>query len=71
MNRFTIARISIFESDLEELKKKTGESTNREAINKAINHYIYCPFRDKEIKHSEKKKRKAGRKPPYLDKFTP
>ncbi len=29
---------------LEELKKKTGESSTKDAIYKAIEHYLACPY---------------------------
>jgi hypothetical protein len=56
------------EDILEELKKKTGENTNKEALAKAIYHYILCYEAGKgEIKYEKPKK--AGRSPFYLDKI--
>lgn len=70
MKRFIIARSSLLESDLKELKEKTGESTNNGAIATAIMHYICCPYAVKIKKSIEKKERKrTGRKPSYLAKF--
>jgi len=52
---------------LEKLKKKTGEKTNKEALAKAIYHYILCTEVEKDQSIRDKK-RKAGRSPFYLDK---
>ncbi|MET1124869.1 MAG: DUF5371 family protein [Archaeoglobaceae archaeon] len=33
---------------LEELKKKTGESATKDAIAKAVEHYLRCPYTHEE-----------------------
>ncbi len=49
---------------LEELKKKTGESSTKDAIAKAIEHYLACPYTheepfEKKLEEVLKKKRRA------------
>lgn len=72
MGRFITATTSLTESDLEELKRKTGKSSNKEALGTAVAHYISCFCEDKyeRIEHVEEKERsRAGRKPFYLAKL--
>ena len=48
---------------LEELKKKTGESATKDAIAKAVEHYLVCPYTheeplEKKLEEVIKKKRR-------------
>lgn len=58
---------------LEELKKKTGESTNKESLARAVYHYLYCPYIEEgqwERQDEEPSKRtKRGRRPFYIEKY--
>ncbi len=38
------------EDVLEELKRKTGEKTTKDALLKAIEHYLCCPYAERERK---------------------
>ncbi len=38
------------EDVLEELKRKTGEKTTKDALLKAIEHYLRCPYAERERK---------------------
>jgi len=67
MERLVTVTTRIPRDVLEKLKKKTGEKTNKEALAKAIYHYILCTEVKKEKEIPEKKK-KAGRSAFYLDK---
>jgi len=42
------AQTVITEDDLEALKRKTGESSTKDSISKAIEHYLVCPYTDDE-----------------------
>ncbi|MFW5935920.1 MAG: DUF5371 family protein [Candidatus Hadarchaeota archaeon] len=56
MGRLIIVKTSLFEGDLEELKEKTGKSTNKDAIAMAIAHYNRCSnVKDKRERCIEKK----------------
>jgi|Deesub1362B_J571_1020462.scaffolds.fasta_scaffold00799_14 hypothetical protein len=68
MEKLVTVTTRISDEMLKELKKKTGEDTNKEALAKAIYHYIVCPEAEKEKNLTEKKK-KTGRYPFYLDKI--
>jgi len=68
MEKLVTVTTRIPDEMLEELKRKTGEDTNKEALAKAIYHYIVCPEAEKEKNLNERKK-KAGRSPFYLDKI--
>ena len=67
MERLVTVTTRIPEDVLKMLKKKTGEKTNKEALAKAIYHYIICT-EVKEVQNTREKKRKTGRSPFYLDK---
>lgn len=68
MEKIIIVQTKLPKDTLEELKKKTGESTTKEALSKAINHYIDCFMAEKEHKKVRKaKKRRSGRIPVYLN----
>ncbi|AGK60183.1 hypothetical protein Asulf_00148 [Archaeoglobus sulfaticallidus PM70-1] len=44
MVKIVHAQTVLPESVLEELKKKTGESATKDAIAKAVEHYLSCPY---------------------------
>ena len=68
MEKIIIVQTKLPEDILEELKKKTGESTTKEALSKAINHYINCFMAEKEQKNVRRvRKRRSGRIPVYLN----
>lgn len=70
MGRSIVVKSDLNKKDLEELKKKTGENTYKEAIKTAVNHYICCPYADRSRNKLEEEERsKAGRKPLYLAKI--
>lgn len=50
MEKIIVLQIKLPKDVLEELKKKTGEATTKEALSKAINHYINCFMAEKEQK---------------------
>ena len=41
-SKIVYAQTLLFEEQLEELKKKTGEKTIKDAIYKAVEHYLEC-----------------------------
>lgn len=47
----------------DELKRKTGEKTTKDALMKAIEHYLFCPFTDTDpiTVRLEKVKKEGGR----------
>jgi hypothetical protein len=50
MSKIKYAETYLFDDDLEKLKEKTGEDTTKEALSKAIHHYIECEFiKDKKV----------------------
>lgn len=68
VEKIIIVQTKLPEGILEELKKKTGESTTKEALAKAINHYINCFMAEKEQKSVRRvRKRRSGRIPVYLN----
>lgn len=67
MEKIKIIRVEIPEDVLEMLKRKTGENTNKDAIIRAVEHYINCPLVKE--KNNKDKRRKAGRHPIYLVKL--
>jgi len=48
MVKIVHAQTVLPEDTLKELKRKTGESTTKDAIAKAIEHYLKCPYTDEE-----------------------
>jgi hypothetical protein len=48
MVKIVHAQTVLPESILEELKKKTGESATKDAIAKAVDHYLMCPYTHEE-----------------------
>ncbi|MFO7968171.1 MAG: DUF5371 family protein [Archaeoglobaceae archaeon] len=68
MEKIIIVQTKLPKDILEDLKNKTGESTTKEALSTAINHYINCFMAEKEQKRTRKaKKRRSGRIPVYLN----
>jgi len=43
MERIVHAQTVLLESKLEELKEKTGEMATKNAIARAVEHYLICP----------------------------
>ncbi len=48
MTKIVHAQTVLPENVLEELKKKTGESATKDAIAKAVEHYLICPYTHEE-----------------------
>jgi hypothetical protein len=68
VEKIIIVQTKLPEDVLDELKQKTGEATTKEALAKAINHYINCFMAEKEQKNVRKvRKRRSGRIPVYLN----
>lgn len=40
-------RTALHEDVLEELKRKTGKRTTKDALAEAVEHYLKCPFTDR------------------------
>ncbi|AEA47096.1 MAG: hypothetical protein DRO98_00990 [Archaeoglobales archaeon] len=63
MVKIVHAQTVLPEHVLEELKKKTGESATKDAIAKAVEHYLMCPYTheeplEKKLEEVLKKKKK-------------
>ncbi|MBO8181731.1 MAG: DUF5371 domain-containing protein [Archaeoglobus sp.] len=63
MVKIVHAQTVLPESVLEELKKKTGEGATKDAIAKAVDHYLMCPYTheeplEKRLEEVLKKKKK-------------
>jgi len=54
MERYVKATALLPDYVIEELKRKTGEKTNKEALAKAIYHYVGCIDAKKELMQKEK-----------------
>ncbi|GEM_PF-450334 len=67
MERILIVQTKLSEDVIEELKRKTGERTIKDALAKAVYHYLSCPNVESISKdaNSERKVR-SGRFPLYL-----
>ena len=48
MAKIVHAQTVLPEEVLEELKKKTGENATKDAIAKAVEHYLVCPYTHEE-----------------------
>uniref|UniRef100_A0A7C4S567 Uncharacterized protein n=1 Tax=Geoglobus ahangari TaxID=113653 RepID=A0A7C4S567_9EURY len=48
MTRIVHAQTVLPEEVLEELKRKTGEMTTKDALAKAVEHYLICPYTHEE-----------------------
>lgn len=67
MKRFVYVNVELQDNKIQELKKKTGESTTKEALSKAINHSVNCFMSEKDENRTYKaKKRRNGRTPVHL-----
>ena len=53
---------------VEELKRKSGKETIKDALSEAVYHYINCPYHEK-IRTTLKVSKMRGRKPLYLKDF--
>jgi len=49
MTKIVHAQTVLPENVLEELKRKTGESATKDAIAKAVEHYLICPYTHEEL----------------------
>ncbi|AEA47453.1 hypothetical protein Arcve_1450 [Archaeoglobus veneficus SNP6] len=67
VEKLVIVQTKLPEDVLAELKKKTGEKTTKEALAKAIDHYLECSNIEPTPKVSGAKKRRSGRLPVYLN----
>ncbi len=65
MEKYIIAQTKLPEDTIQKLKEKTGESTIKEALAKAIEHYLACSYVEPPKKVGQKKRR-SGRLPVYL-----
>jgi hypothetical protein len=52
----------LMEEDIEALKSKTGESTTKDAITKAVNHYLECEYTKVEDMFAKKLQKVIKRK---------
>jgi hypothetical protein len=52
----------LMEDDIEALKSKTGESTTKDAITKAVNHYLECEYTKVEDMFAKKLEKVIKRK---------
>ncbi len=64
MTKIVHAQTVLPEDVLKELKKKTGESTTKDALAKAVEHYLKCPYThedtfEKKLEEIIKKKKKV------------
>ena len=68
MGRLVIVQTKLPEDVLIELKKKTKEETTKEALAKAIYHYLECKYTEitTETTSPKEVKKRAGRIPVYL-----
>jgi len=48
LTRIVHAQTVLPEEVLEELKRKTGEMTTKDALAKAVEHYLICPYTHEE-----------------------
>ncbi len=66
-DKIIIAKTEISKTDLRELKEASGAETNKEALNRAVKHYIECQRTDGSDKKQKRSRRKRpGRKPVYI-----
>ncbi len=65
MEKYIIAQTKLPEDTIQKLKEKTGESTIKEALARAIEHYLTCAYVEPP-KKGKQKKRRSGRLPVYL-----
>ncbi len=65
MEKYIIAQTKLPEDMLRKLKEKTGEKTTKDALAKAIEHYLMCAYVEPP-KNTHPKKRRSGRLPVYL-----
>ena len=48
MNKIILAQTHISKEQLKKLKEKTGETSNKEALAKAVYHYLECEYIEEE-----------------------
>jgi hypothetical protein len=63
MVRLVHSQTVLTEEVLAQLKERSGESTTKDALAKAVEHYIQCPYTDSDMLESrlEKVIRKRGK----------
>ncbi len=70
---YKTASTTLPEEKLAELKKKTGEDTNKESLAKAVYHYLACPYVEeaqwKGWSEDSGEKSRRGRRPFYIEKY--
>jgi hypothetical protein len=67
MERFVIVQTQLSDETIKKLKEVTGENTVKEALSKAIMHYIGCEHAKVHVGEVKKAKRRGGgRYPVYL-----
>ena len=65
MEKYIIAQTKLPQDTVQKLKEKTGEKTIKDALAKAIEHYLVCAYVEPP-KKGKQKKRRSGRMPVYL-----
>jgi len=65
VEKYIIAQTKLPEDMLKRLKEKTGEKTTKDALAKAIEHYLMCTYVEPP-RNIQPKKRRSGRLPVYL-----
>ncbi len=67
MGKPIFVQVKIPQEVLEKLKEKSGESTTKEALYQAVDHFINCFMAEKEKKNDKENKKRTGRDPIYLE----
>jgi len=67
VEKLVIVQTKLPEDMLAELKKKTGEKTTKEALAKAVDHFLECSHVKVMPKVAKARRRRSGRIPVYLD----
>lgn len=62
MSKIMHVQTVLTEDDIEALKQKTGESSTKEALNKAVMHYLECEYTQAEDMWAKKLERVIQRK---------
>jgi hypothetical protein len=62
MGKITHVQTVLTEEDIESLKQKTGETSTKEALAKAVSHYLECEYTKVEDMWAKKLERVVQRK---------
>ncbi len=62
MTKIMHAQTVLTEEDIEALKQKTGESSTKDAISKAVSHYLECEYTKVEDMFAKKLEKVMKRK---------